>query len=53
MNTVLFRCEQDGKLLRKRDALDGKCLGHTVRPATGGSLFEWIKVQWWKMRGDI
>ena len=53
MNIALFRCEEDKKLLRKSDCLKGACLGHKLKPATDGSVFEWVRVQFWKLTGQL
>lgn len=48
----LYRCNC-GRLLRKGDILQGVCLGHQVRPATDGSVLEWLQVSWWKLTGGL
>jgi len=53
MSLALFRCEYDGKLLRREEALNGKHLGHTVKPATNGNFFEWCLVKYWKATGLV
>ena len=53
MNTALFRCKYDGKLLRREDALKRKHLGHSLEPATNGTVFEWLKVKYWTLTGKI
>jgi hypothetical protein len=49
----LYRCLTDQSLLRESDISNGECNGHRVILASGGSFLEWLKVQWWKIKGDI
>ena len=53
MTLALFRCEYDGKLLRKADINNGQCLGHRIQLARNGTFFEWLVVTYWKLTGQI
>lgn len=53
MTPALFRCEYDGKLLRRSDIVKGKCLGHTVKLARQGSIIEWLIALYWKLTKQI
>ena len=53
MSLALYRCVQDGRLLRRSEVTRGVCLGHQIKLATTGSLLEWIRVQFWKLTGAL
>lgn len=53
MTLALYRCRQDGRLLRRRDITKGECLGHQIALATQGSIIEWLVVLYWKLKGEL
>ena len=53
MTLNLYRCVQDGRLLRKSDVTRGECLGHQIKLATTGTFLEWVKVALWKLTGGM
>ena len=53
MSLALYRCVQDGRLLRRSDVTRGECLGHQIKMATTGNFLEWLQVQYWKLTGAL
>ena len=53
MTLSLYRCEQDGRLLRRLDVARGECLGHRLKLVTQGNFLEWLRVQYWKLTDAI
>lgn len=50
---VLYRCQNDEELLREKDIASGAHAGHRIRLATTGTVWEWIKIQYWKLTGGL
>lgn len=53
MSLALYRCTQDGRLLRWSDVSRGVCAGHMIALATEGSVIEWLRVKFWKLTGKL
>lgn len=49
----LYRCDFDDKLLRERDIADGKHLGHRIRYARKGDIWDWLLIQYWKLTNQL
>ena len=48
----LYRCSCS-RLLRRKDIEAGACQGHRVQYASGGSFYEWLKVKYWTLTGQL
>jgi len=46
-----FRCLTCHNILNHKMLESGECLGHRLVSLGHGTLFEYLKVQWWKLRG--
>lgn len=53
MSLPIYRCGVDGCLLTKDSISQGKCLGHTIKYAYEVSFWEYLKIKWWILTGQI
>lgn len=51
MSLAIYRCKSCNKIIIPKHFIDHP--GHTVVMARDGSFFEWVKVKWWQIRGDV
>lgn len=46
-----FRCLTCNNVVNHKMLDNGECLGHRLTSLVHGTFVEYLKVQWWKLRG--